>query len=280
MSARHLARAGHNVYASMRHEDEAVKKSFRQFSSENTGTIKAVILDVTSEQSCADAVSTILSDTDHVDVVMHNAGHMCYGPAEAFSAQECMKYHDVDCLGPQRLNRAVLPHLRSRKDGLLLWVGSTSTRGGTPPFLAPYFVARSAMDSLAVSYSIELSKFGIETSIFMPGAFTQGTNHFEHAGQPDDKKVAEEYLGQGKPYKEVEASMLGKLARLEPDWADPEEIARQVVKVVNGEKGKRPFRVFIDPSDDGSEAVSEVADRKREVFYERIGMPGLLKPTA
>jgi NAD(P)-dependent dehydrogenase (short-subunit alcohol dehydrogenase family) len=48
----------------------------------------------------------------------------------------------------------VLPTLRKQGEGLIVWVGSTSTRGGTPPYLAPYFAAKAGMDSLAGVYKI------------------------------------------------------------------------------------------------------------------------------
>jgi NAD(P)-dependent dehydrogenase (short-subunit alcohol dehydrogenase family) len=61
--------------------------------------------------------------------------------------------------------------MRAAKQGLLLWISSSSSAGGTPPYLAPYFAAKAAMDSLAVVYARELSRWGIETTI-VPGAFT------------------------------------------------------------------------------------------------------------
>ena len=79
-------------------------------------------------------------------------------------------------MSTQRVNRAVLPHLREQRDGLLVWVGSSSARGGTPPYLAPYFAAKAGMDSLAVSHAAELARFGIDTSIVVPGSFTTGTD--------------------------------------------------------------------------------------------------------
>jgi NAD(P)-dependent dehydrogenase (short-subunit alcohol dehydrogenase family) len=71
--------------------------------------------------------------------------------------------------------------------GLLVWVSSSSVAGGTPPYLAPYFAAKAGMDALAVQYARELALWGIETSIIVPGAFTSGTNHFAHSGEPADK---------------------------------------------------------------------------------------------
>jgi len=66
-------------------------------------------------------------------VIVHNAGHMVFGPSEAFTTDQLMQQYDVNVLGTHRLNRAALPHMRGRGQGLLVWVGSTSTRGGTPP---------------------------------------------------------------------------------------------------------------------------------------------------
>lgn len=68
-------------------------------------------------------------------------------------------------LSTQRINRAALPHLRAQADGLLLWIGFLSTRGGTPPYLAPYFAAKAAEDSLAVPYAAEVARFGIARDI-------------------------------------------------------------------------------------------------------------------
>src|SRR5437764_1040502 len=69
-----------------------------------------------------------------------------------------------------------------------------------------------------------------------------------------------------------------KLTELEPADADPSEVARAVVRVVDAPHGKRPLRTHIDPSQDGAEVVNGVADRLRSDFYERIGLSDLLHP--
>jgi hypothetical protein len=67
-----------------------------------------------------------------------------------------------------------------------------------------------------------------------------------------------------------------KLAELAPEDADAGEVARQIALVIDTPKGKRPFRVYIDPSDDGAEDVFRVGDRVRQWFYQRIGYSDLL----
>lgn len=61
-----------------------------------------------------------------------NAGHMVTGPAEAFTPEQYASLYDTNVLGTQRVNLAALPHLRRQRSGHVVWVGSSSTRGGTP----------------------------------------------------------------------------------------------------------------------------------------------------
>lgn len=272
-AARALADAGHTVYPGIRDTDgrnaEAAKAA-REYG------MHPVELDVQDDASVAKAVQTVLSEQSTLDVLIHNAGHMVLGPAEAFTPEQLAALYDVNVLGTQRLNRAALPHLRTQGGGLVVWVGSSSTRGGTPPYLAPYFAAKAGMDAMAQSYALELSRFGIETSIIVPGAFTSGTNHFLHSGRPADTQVVAAY---DERYPNLAEQMGTRLAALEPSTADPTEVARAIVRVVDTEKGKRPFRVHIDPSDDGSAVVNAVADRVRAELLRRVGLDDLLHPT-
>lgn len=279
LTARALAEAGHTVYASMRDLAGANAGRSQEVlaeAKERGIDLRTVELDVTSEASAESAISTVMARDGRLDVLIHNAGHMVFGPAEAFTAEQYARLYDVNVLGTQRVNRAALPVMRKQGRGLLVWVSSSSTRGGTPPFLAPYFAAKAAMDSLAVTYAGELTRWGIETSIMVPGAFTKGTNHFLHAGRPDDPLRAAAYLDG--PYAGVPDQVLAGLSALEPADADASEVARKIVEVVDMPFGKRPFRVHVDPSQDGAEIVNGVADRvRRELFY-RAGIDDLLVP--
>jgi NAD(P)-dependent dehydrogenase (short-subunit alcohol dehydrogenase family) len=279
MTARALARAGHTVYASMRETEGRNAPRVAEvaaWAAEQGVDLRTVELDVQSEASANSGVARIIADAGRLDVIVHNAGHMVFGPAEAFTPDQFIQQYDVNVLGAQRVNRAALPHLRGQRKGLLVWVGSSSTRGGTPPFLAPYFAAKAAMDSLAVSYAGELARWGVETTIMVPGAFTKGTNHFAHSGSPSDTARAAEY--EAGPYAGVADKALKGLAALEPVGADPSEVARAVVAVVDTPFGTRPFRVHVDPSQDGAEVVNGVADRVRREMFRNIGLDDLLHP--
>ncbi len=196
MTARALADAGHTVYASMRDTGNGkapAVEAVNTYAKEHGVDLRAIQLNVLSQESADAAVAQVVAEQGCIDVVMHNAGHMVFGAAEAFTLEQYAQLYDVNVLGTQRVNRAALPQLRKQGKGLLLWVGSSSHRGGTPPYLAPYFAAKAAMDALAVSYAGELARRDIESSIVVPGAFTQGTNHFVHTGKPADEARQSEY---------------------------------------------------------------------------------------
>ncbi len=279
LAARALAHAGHTVYAGMR--DSAGRNAPQvaeaaRYAAEHKVDLRTVELDVASTLSVEAGVARIIAEAGRLDVIVHNAGHMSFGPAEAFTPEQYAQLFDVNVLSTQRVNRAALPHMRAQGQGLVVWVSSSSARGGTPPYLAPYFAAKAAMDSLAVSYASELARWGIETSIIVPGAFTKGTNHFVHSGSPADQTRAAEY-DQG-PYAGLPDQSLKGLASLEPADADAGAVAEAIVEVVDTPFGKRPFRVHIDPSQDGAEVVNAVADRVRAELFRRIGLEDLLKP--
>jgi NAD(P)-dependent dehydrogenase (short-subunit alcohol dehydrogenase family) len=279
LAARSLARAGHTVYASMREtggRNAAAVKAVEVYATERKVDLRAIELDVASQESADSAIEKIVAQSGRLDVVVHNAGHMVFGPAEAFTPEQFAELYDINVLSTQRVNRSALPQLRKQGRGLLVWVSSSSVAGGTPPYLAPYFAAKAAMDALAVQYARELTLWGIETSIIVPGAFTSGTNHFAHSGTPADKERAGEY--EAGPYKGYGKKIQEAFAAIVPDDADVVAVAEAITKVVDAPFGKRPFRVTIDPTQDGAEVAFAVIDRVRTEMLHRVRLDELLVP--
>src|SRR3982751_6215342 len=126
MAAQALGRAGHTVYASMREIAGRNAASAAELMAVSDSDIRPLELDVQSQQSAEAAVVRVIADSGRIDVLIHNAGHMVFGPAEAFTPEQLADQYDVNVLGTQRLNRAVLPHMRHRGVGLLLWISSSS----------------------------------------------------------------------------------------------------------------------------------------------------------
>jgi NAD(P)-dependent dehydrogenase (short-subunit alcohol dehydrogenase family) len=279
LAANALAKAGHTVYASMREtkgRNAAEVADVEKFAADNHVDLRAIELDVGSQPSVDAAIAQIVAEQGRLDVVVHNAGHMVFGPAEAFTPEQLAELYDVNVLSTQRVNRAALPQLRKQGRGLLVWVSSSSVAGGTPPYLAPYFAAKAGMDAMAVSYARELSRWGIETSIIVPGAFTGGTNHFAHSGRPADQARSAEY--EAGPYAGFGERIMKAFAAIVPADADASSVADAIVDIVDTPFGKRPFRVHIDPTQDGADVAFAVIDRVRTEMLHRVGFADLLHP--
>jgi NAD(P)-dependent dehydrogenase (short-subunit alcohol dehydrogenase family) len=276
LTARALADAGHTVYAGMREttgRNAPQVQAAADYATEHDVDLRAIEMDVNSQESVNAAITQIETVHGRIDVLIHNAGHMVVGPAEAFTPEQLAELYNVNVLSTQRVNRAALPGMRRHGEGLVLWVSSSSVKGGTPPYLAPYFAAKAGMDSLAVSYSAELARWGVETSIVVPGSFTSGTNHFAHSGRPADLTVETEYET---TYPGLMNQVATTLAALAPEGADTSLVSDAITRIVALPTGQRPFRVHVDPANDGSEVVSEVADRVRREFLTRVDLADLL----
>jgi NAD(P)-dependent dehydrogenase (short-subunit alcohol dehydrogenase family) len=276
LSAQSLAEAGHIVYATMRDVEGRNKPradEMRALAKAKDIQLHPLELDVLSQASADAAAATVVREQGRLDVVMQNAGHLVVGPSEAFTPEEMVKVFDTNLFGAQRVNRAVLPYLRQQEAGLMLWISSSTTKGGFPPFLGPYGAAKAAMDSLAVSLAYEIARFGIETSIVVPGAFTRGTEHFPSAGKPADTERAAAYAR----YDGVMDRIGERLSELTPDDATPQAVADEIVRIVALPSGERPMRSVIDFVGDGAREVLEVSERVRIEFARRIGMGDLLE---
>jgi len=276
LTARAVADGGDTVYAGMRHtggRNAPQVRAAADHAADHGVDLRAIELDVGSQDSVDAAVAQVLAEHGRIDVVIHNAGHMVVGPAEAFTPEQLAELYDVNVLSTQRVNRAILPGMRRRGAGLVVWVSSSSVKGGTPPYLAPYFAAKAGMDSLAVSYAAELARWGVETSIVVPGSFTRGTNHFARSGSPADTEVAAAYESR---YPGLVDQVAQRLAALAPADADASLVSDEIARIVALPPGERPYRVHVDPADDGSQEVSEVADRVRRDFLARVDLSDLL----
>ncbi|WP_116793357.1 SDR family NAD(P)-dependent oxidoreductase [Achromobacter dolens] len=278
LSAETLARAGHPVYATMRDiagRNAGRAQAMRDWAAAHGADLHPLELDVLSQASADAAVAAIVREQGRLDVVMQNAGHLVIGPTEAFTAEDMQHAFDTNFYGAQRVNRAALPQLRRQQSGLMLWISSTTTKGGFPPFMGPYGAAKAAMDSLAVSLSYELARFGIETSIVVPGAFTRGTEHFPSAGKPSDQARVAAYAR----YDGVMDQVGARLSALTPDDATPQAVADEIARIVDLPAGSRPARSVVDFVGDGAEEVLALAEELRIAFAERIGIADLLRPS-
>lgn len=279
LAARTLAAQGHHVFATMRDpngRNQAKAADLHAYAAENGYRLDVVELDVLSETSAQAAVDEIVSLAGRLDVVVHNAAHLLFGITEAFTPDQVLAAFNTNTVGALRVNRAALPVMRKQGSGLLLWIGS-GTSMVVPPFLAPYTAAKAAMDSFAESVSVEVARFGIETSILMPGPFTQGTAHFPNAGFAGDEKVTAEYqelYGETIMRNEEATEALFAPGVVQ----DVQAVADEIARIIDLPSGQRPYRASVDFSDFGDIPVATVAEAQRVRLLTRMGLADVLTP--
>jgi NAD(P)-dependent dehydrogenase (short-subunit alcohol dehydrogenase family) len=281
IAARQLAKAGNTAYACMSGTKAGYTSQAREakrFAFKNEVDLRTVHLDGSSHGSAETMVQRIMAECGRLDVIIHNSGHVVFGPAEAFTPEQLAQLYDISVLSTQRVNRAALPVLREQGEGLVMWVGSNNIRGGAPPYLGPYFAAKAGMDALAVSYAAGLTRWNIETAIIIPDALVSNADDLAHLESPEDRVRLKEYTS-------GPTAGLAKQIMRGIDWSAPadagaSQIAKAIVTVVDMPFGTRPLRVHVDPAQERTEITNDMADRARAAMLREMGLDDLLNPSS
>ena len=126
-------------------------------------------LDVTHDAS----VSTAIEAAGDIDIVIANAGVIFYAAVEATPVSELKRLLDLNTVGAVRVAQAVLPQMRARGDGKLLFMSSVLGRIVLPPGAA-YAATKWALEALVEALSIEVAPFGVQAALLEPGAVSSG----------------------------------------------------------------------------------------------------------
>lgn len=270
LTAEALMKAGHTVVASMR-DPEGRNLAHAAGLKESGAHI--VDIDVADDGSVERGVAAAVDAVGELDVLVNNAGVGVLGLQEAFTVDDWKKLFEINVFGVQRMNRAVLPHMRERGSGLLIHVSSLLGRF-VLPFFGPYNASKHALEGLADNYRVELSGFGVESVVVEPGGY--GTDFGTRSLLPSDSARVETYGEMaGAP-----AQMMAEFGKNfeGPDAPDPQMVADAIVGVVNAPRGKRPFRTVVDGLGmaEPIEQLNEASERTTRGIYSAFGMDGML----
>ncbi len=161
-TAKLFVQKGWNVVATMR--NPAAETELRE-----TDKLKLVALDVQDPASPPAAVDAALKAFGKIDVWLNNAGYGATGPVEAGSRAQIQRQFDVNFFGLIECVKAIAPHFRQRKAGVLINVSSI---GGlmTIPSYGVYNASKFAVEGLSEGLWYELGVFGVKVKLIEPGA--------------------------------------------------------------------------------------------------------------
>ncbi|XP_015868188.3 short-chain dehydrogenase PC-15 [Ziziphus jujuba] len=126
-------------------------------------------LDVTSDESVASAVNTVISMYGRLDILVNNAGIGSTGPLAELPLETIKKAWEINALGQLRLVQEVAPHMASKRCGTIVNVGSVVGKIPTP-WAGSYCATKAAIHAMSESLRLELRPFGIYVVLVMPGA--------------------------------------------------------------------------------------------------------------
>lgn len=260
-----LARNGYVAFAGMRDpagKNRAARDEVAGLSAAGI-PIETVALDVTDDDSVATAVATVLEKTGRIDVVLNNAGNCLMGLTECSSIDQMRRLFDTHVFGTQRVCRAVLPHMRRRKTGVLAFTSSLSGRVILPT-VVHYSAAKAAMEMIAEGYKQELGSFGIDVVILQPGLVQ--TKVFDNTWLNDDEARAAEYGALGG---KARATLAHAKAQKGPA---PEEFAGVLLKLLELPHGQRPLRTTFGADAALIEPVNVAAEQATRALHTMLGL--------
>jgi NADP-dependent 3-hydroxy acid dehydrogenase YdfG len=126
-------------------------------------------LNVTDDAS----VTAAIEAAGDIDIVINNAGVIFYAAVEAIPLAELQRLFDLNTVGALRVAQAVLPQMRARGDGKLMFMSSVVGRIVLPPGAA-YASTKWALEALVEALAIEVAPFGVQATLLEPGAVSSG----------------------------------------------------------------------------------------------------------
>ena len=164
-TALYFQKQGWNVVATMRSPDQEINKP------DNLNELDRVLvlpLDVTNSQSITKAIALAMERFAAIDVLVNNAGYGMLGAFEASTPEQIKRQFETNVFGLMETTRAILPHFRDRRRGVIVNVASIGGRVAFPLY-SLYHATKWAVEGFSESLQHELLDFNIRVKIIEPG---------------------------------------------------------------------------------------------------------------
>ena len=199
---------GWNVIATMRKpgaEEELTKLD----------NVLVTRLDVQDEASIGSAVADGIGKFGNIDVLLNNAGYGAYGILEATPTDKIRRQFDVNVIGLLATTRAVLPHFREHKSGVIVNISSIGGKM-TFPLGTLYHGSKFAVEGLSEALHFELAAIGVKVKIVEPGMIKTdfGGRSFDFT---NDESLAE--------YQQFVGAVMGAMRAMGDNGSPPELVA-------------------------------------------------------
>jgi NAD(P)-dependent dehydrogenase (short-subunit alcohol dehydrogenase family) len=264
-----LAKKDYTVFASMRDtggRNRPRATDLEELAKREKWRLSVVELDVNHDSSVRSAIDRVVREAGHIDVVINNAGFGSWGLVEAFTVDQAKEIFETNFFGPLRVNRAVLPHMRRRRNGLLIHVSSGAGRLVIPS-MGLYCATKFALEAMAETLRYEVSQLGIDAVIIEPGAYP--TEIFVKALAARDQPTIADYG--------AVAAVPGKVHEaLASSRTDPQEVVNRVIEVIEMPAGLRPVRSLVGKFVEQFQPLNDAALQSQTTALQAFGLSDLM----
>lgn len=240
-----LARKGYRVYGTSRGER-----------ADRNGVLMRQ-LEVSDQASVERCVADILENEGRIDLLVNNAAIVHVSPEEELPIDVAQNMMDINFFGAARVTNAVLPQMRERRSGQIIFISSLAGQMGVPG-QGYYCSTKHAMEAYADSLYLELERFGIRVSILEPGSYRTGI--LDHADQEPEWTTYRDY-------DEMRVRMPKVIMEQTNKGQDPQLVANLVAKVAASRNPRLRYQV----SSADWRAIQFKRWLPEKMFYRTIG---------
>ncbi len=210
-TARYFQEQGWNVVATMRSPNKQQELTA-------LANVLVTRLDVQDPASIRSAVEAGIARFGKIDVLLNNAGYGAYGPLEATPMEKIRRQFDVNVIGLLETTKALLPHFRANRSGVIVNVSSVGGKM-TFPLGTLYHGTKFAVEGLSEALSWEMEAIGVKVKIVEPGAIKT-----DFAGRSFDFSNDEGLV----EYQPLVKKLLAAVGNLRTMASDPMVVARVI----------------------------------------------------
>jgi short-subunit dehydrogenase len=191
-----------------------------------------IALDVRNVESIQKAIDKVIENEKRLDIVINNAGVGITGPLEEIPTAEIKNNFETNFFGPIEVMKAVLPHMRAQKSGLIINITSIAGYMGLP-YRSIYSASKSALEIITESLRMETKSFGVHITNVAPGDFATNIAAGRFHAPVIDGSAYE------KPYK----SILKTLDEHVDGGSNPNDVAEMIYKIIQSPNPKIHYKV-------------------------------------
>lgn len=193
-------------------------------------------LDVTDKASIEEAMTKTLDQFGRLDVVINNAGYGLIGAFESLSDEQIRRQFDTNLFGLMDVCRAVLPHFREQRQGILINVSSMVGRIPLPLY-SLYNASKFAVEGFSEGLIYELEPFNIRVKLIEPGSVKTAFFH----GSSDRENSTGEYV-----YREFSEAQLAIMDEIGANGLSKEATADAIFRAAVDQSKRIRYAVGLD----------------------------------